>query len=363
MNEARSVWLRRREKDEIFLSYSAREFQALSWEAVTSQKQIDHVDLVTYPLTVECDSRGLIKTNGSGRKYCLESVDLSMHLNLYALVDEGWLPVTFVIPPKFIIDRNVISALKNSRGGSDTRYEKWMWWIDSLRNESISFSDEVEFDPVFAALEGVTRKPPSFEQFCTELENISTLVRDVLPWVRVRKVNEQELNRYFHFSKASGYECKRKFLLGAIPLILNRTSERGRSEKLKQLIRLAKDVGLDKVSHVFVLALSCLYDSPAIDLSVGRKVLKPKESFGINHCHNSICDLLLIDYLMLNKREQIDNYSAMTADKWLAVYWSMITPRLDEGTDIFSFEFFLNLELFNGASDADLTEIAKTLAV
>ena len=97
-------------------------------------------------------------------------------LTIYALVEGGWLPPPFVLPPNYLVDRNVIRTFVRIReDSSKPELSPTHWWLQSLEGFSIVIN------PVLYASEGANQRTPSFEEFLNDLEEGSAEVRTFLP--------------------------------------------------------------------------------------------------------------------------------------------------------------------------------------
>src|ERR1051325_1636547 len=83
-----------------------------------------------HPITLEAQS---VKLPGSKERRARADVSVPMQfrqpVSVFALVDGGWLPPPFVIPPQFLVDRNVVSSLSQIRRGVlNDAVKSRDWW-------------------------------------------------------------------------------------------------------------------------------------------------------------------------------------------------------------------------------------------
>ncbi|AQQ00815.1 hypothetical protein B0W48_13940 [Pseudoalteromonas aliena] len=117
----------------------------------------------------------------------------------------------------------------------------------------------------------------------------------------------------------------------------------------------------DPGSHLLILLISCLYESPRSDFKFARKILKPKAQYTEAIAHNCIFDVLFIDLLVFFKFYLNKDYSGVTADKAVAVYWSTVIPNVDHVSTGFNLNPELGNGLFEEATDTDLQYIVTEL--
>ena len=64
----------------------------------------------------------------------------------------------------------------------------------------------------------------------------------------------------------------------------------------KQILGAADRLNVDRQSLAVLVALSCLFEDPRSGMtSIGRKILKPRQTYTAEEAYNAICDLRHIE--------------------------------------------------------------------
>lgn len=277
------------------------------------------------------------------------------NLKVFSLVTNGWLPPTFSVPPVFLLDRNVLSAFQGYRNGIPG-YQENCWWFDVFKNTQ---SNPIEINTLFSALEGELQILPDFDVFLRNIQKYDEVIRKEFNHVKNTLLNETQLRRIYKYVSNRDYNNKINFLLECTPLIFKSSSYKNKREILDKILELGFKYKFNSTSHLLILAIACVYESPS-SYKFARKILKPKEKYTKKMAHNCVFDVFFIDLILLFKFYINKNYSGVTADKAIAVYWSSIMPRINH--EEVDFKVTLKLRgLFEGATKNDLQYILTEL--
>ncbi|MDU0113337.1 hypothetical protein RT723_10085 [Psychrosphaera aquimarina] len=285
-------------------------------------------------------------------------LDFHENLTVFSLVDNGWLPAPFTIPPTFLIDRNILSTFEGSQKGK-AHYSENSWWFNPFHKSN---KDSLEINVIFSALEGDKRKLPEFDIFLKNIEECSQIVTKQFKNVIVSELTNFQLKIIYDFL-TKNYNDFIGFLMEVSPFIYQSVSYKNKNSILDKIFNLAKKYKLKEHSHILLLAIACLYESPASNSrkKFARKILKPKENYSMEIAHNCIFDVLFIDLLLLLKHYANTNYSGLSADKPLSIYWTIINPKLSLQQSDFTYTLEIKHELFESASTSDHQNIIARL--
>ena len=145
----------------------------------------------------------------------------------FALVPGGWLPLPFVIPSKFLVDRNVVAAFRKLRDRPERQdLQAFQWWTRFFDEGTGTFS------PLPYAWEGGFRRTPSFSEFVAAFEEGASELRNALPKVQVISLADEHYRAAHQLVVAMVPRAKREadFLCAACPMIANRVSRRNEAE-------------------------------------------------------------------------------------------------------------------------------------
>ncbi|MGR5150036.1 hypothetical protein ACQKP8_26255 [Photobacterium alginatilyticum] len=286
-------------------------------------------------------------------------VSFNTNLKVYALVDGGWLPPPFTIPSRFLIDRNILSAFENIQKGNE-HYKDNCWWFD-LFNGSKS-KNGLKINTAFSAVEGEIKSLVEYESFKENVCNYNEIVSNQFDNVEIDCLSDSQLHFLYDFCKNNKYRESLNFMVKAMPLISSGVSKEKRVSVLDEIIGYAKEYNLSSNSNILILTIACLFESSRSQFQYARKILKPKKTHTKEMSHNSYFDMFFIDMLLLFKFSFDKGYSGVTADKSLAIYWSLITPLIEYDKSDFSYKIKLGLDVFEDASEEEFKYIIKQIS-
>lgn len=279
----------------------------------------------------------------------------------FALIQGGWLPIPLVIPPRFLVDRNVVAHLKKLKNGAiNDNLRAFQWWMRFFSEGSATFN------PLPYAWEGRLRKTPTFSEFVSSFEEGVSELRSSLPNSGVitygpkqYQAAYQMLQEFLPRTLTEG-----EFLCSVCPLLADRAKRSSEKQLLNTLIQEAQKHGVALNSLVFITVLSCLYeDLKGQTFSIGRKLLKPKRLYSAEDAFNALSDLTNIELAAAGHVYFGDeSFSLSTSDHALASLWCAISARGEssEGKEI-QFTFDLTKELFPRLTESEIFGINTLL--
>src|SRR3990167_2463602 len=175
---------------------------------------------------------------------------------IYALVPGGWLPPPFVVQPHFLVDRNVVSAMKQIRSGQLRQDSMaFAWWMQ-LFEQGVA-----AFDPICFAIEGGRKELPTIEELKTSLEEGRVTLESFLPDSTILRHDEKKLQAAWRLIEEIAATMPREvlFLKDVAPLLAEPVSSKRLIGVEKQIRSSARARGVLQNQLVFIAALSCLY--------------------------------------------------------------------------------------------------------
>lgn len=304
----------------------------------------------------------------TGRDKQTEQSNFSIAINfrrpvsIYALVDGGWLPPPFVIPPNLFVDRNVVQYLAQiARGSKESNVIDTDWWLSLVKDSSLLIN------PVLYALEGNKRRTPSFEEFCTSFEEASQKIANQLPDANLVKYEAIHYKAAYQFLTDLDERHKResKFLVSVAPAIASPVAD----SKLRQvesfILQTADDLSLERKSLVVIAVLSCLYQRrDGSGFLTARRIIKPSPNgkYMPENAHNALADLRSLELFISSLGFMHDPFALCTCDKAIALFWCGLASSGYEWKDgKFSFKVTLSEHLFPRLQDSDREELAERL--
>jgi hypothetical protein len=76
----------------------------------------------------------------------------------FALVQGGWLPLPFVIPPRFLVDRNVVAAFRKLRNGASRSDLQAIQWWTCFFNDGTAMFNPLTMKPPVARVASKVRR-------------------------------------------------------------------------------------------------------------------------------------------------------------------------------------------------------------
>jgi hypothetical protein len=165
----------------------------------------------------------------------------------YALVPGGWLPLPLAIPPRLLVDRNVIAHLRKIRcNPTQPTLHDFQWWMHLLGDGVALFS------PLPYAWEGEYRRSPGYAEFVRAFDEGAAEIRAALPNAAVVTYGPDEYRTAFAIRSAYEVNACREaaFLAAVCPLLVDRV-KRGEEEAVEKQIFGDFDVTFDIAPQLF----------------------------------------------------------------------------------------------------------------
>ncbi len=241
----------------------------------------------------------------------------------YALVANGWLPMPFVMPQHFLIDRNVVASLKATRErGVSSPNIGFQWWVNMFEAQTCLFN------PLLFAYEGCERRLPSKTEFVSAFQQGSIELAACLPKSRIVRYEREHVDAAYEqlMSIAARGERDAKFLTQVMPLILHRVSRAREKIVQNAILKLARELNIKNDAFVLIAVLSVLYeDIDGNAGSIGRRLLKPSVTYTPQDAYNAISDLRHIEVAAASQAVLLGQAFALcTNDRGLARFWASL---------------------------------------
>lgn len=278
---------------------------------------------------------------------------------IYSLVQGGWLPLPFAIPPRFLVDRNVVIKLKKLRlGQTFANGQTLEWWTKFFAQGTAIFS------PLPYAIEAGYRRNPTKAEFIAAYEEGASELANALPNCHIVKFGDANFANAPFETLYSHYDREMQFLCEICPLISDRVPRSKESELSRLIIDMADRYQVRRGSLVTLAVLSCLYDDVhgAIP-SIGRKLLKPKRDYTESDAYNALSDLRHIEFAATGQAYfEREAFALCTCDQGLTSLWCALGLRgksSNEGAITLTFDF--TTDLFPRLAEAELLNLKNLL--
>ncbi len=241
----------------------------------------------------------------------------------FSLSMGGWLPVAFTRTSHVLVDRSVIIMLRKIGSVIDRGdHEANKWWFGFLNSSSYALN------PFLYAMEGDAQGTPSFENFVSEFDSASKLLRERLPKANIIKYHKESYEgAYEIIEKLLARNIRETtFLINVAPLVAERPSSRNIERIEEKILAETKKNKLSISSFVVLAVLSCLYDDKKGAVpSIGKLLVKPKQEYDEKMAYNVVSDVRCLEALIA--MNALAAVSFVTRDKALASFWCAINAR------------------------------------
>lgn len=281
---------------------------------------------------------------------------------IFALVGGGWLPLPFAMPPRFLVDRNVVISLRKLRLGQTVESgQALVWWTKFFEQGSALFN------PLPYAFESGYRRKPTMAEFVAAYDEGVAELREALPKCEVVRFDQTHYRAAYALLEAFDRRNEREteFLLRTCTLVAERAPKRKVQEILRAIISTADQFSVVRTTPVVLAVLSCLFEDIHGDLPlIGRRVIKPKKAYTVSDAFNAISDLRHIELAAVGQTYFQDAAFALcTRDRPVALLWSALSLRGEFKTrDAVEFTFELTRDLFPRLTEAEIIELKTQLA-
>jgi len=279
----------------------------------------------------------------------------------YALVPGGWLPMPFVSPQRFLVDRNVVSTLRSIRDhGARSDQAAFSWWT------AIFDGGTGMFNPLPYAYEGSARRMPTLDEFVSSYKKGSMELSRSFPRAQVIQYDDVHFAAAYDQLLALEDRTKRdaSFVAESIPLVLNRVARGKEASTLKQILATAERAGVIRNAPVVLAVLSVLFeDVHGREASIGRLLLKPTKEYDIGDAYNAVNDLRHMELAALGHGIfGHEPFALCTNDRAMALFWCALSIR-GESTEetLLNFHYTLTRELLPRLSDEQLADLSEQL--
>jgi hypothetical protein len=217
------------------------------------------------------------------------------------------------------------------------------------------------------AFEGKARRVPSFEEFVLAFDQGVKEVEETFPRSRVVRYSPAQYRIAYTQLQAIHANTPREieFLCEVVNLLVAPTADAKLHSIADRILETAERVTVGRQSLAVLMALSCLFEDPRSGTkSIGRKILKPNQTYEAADAYNAICDLRHIELAAFGHAWVTQGQFALcTSDKAVASLWCALGIRdvvqTSTGTE-FTFDF--SPELFPRLTEAAIGEMASLLA-
>lgn len=245
---------------------------------------------------------------------------------IFALVRGGWLPLPLAIPPRFLVDRNVVIALRKLRLGQlALEKQEIKWWLQLLEHGSAIFN------PLPYAFEAGYRRKPTMKEFAAAYDEGAAELSRSFPKCEV--VSYQSANYRGAYTQLEAFDernaAETEFLRRTCELVADRVSRQTESEVLKRVLGIADSLGIPRASMAVLGVISCLYeDLHGTSPSIGRKIIKPSKKYSTADAFNALNDLRHIELAVAGQAYFGDHaFYLCTRDRAIAMLWCALSPR------------------------------------
>lgn len=283
-------------------------------------------------------------------------------VTIFALVPNGgWLPVPFVAPQHFLLDRNVVANFRKLRHNPNfTDRKAHQFWTRFWEQGTVLFN------PLPYAFEGKTRRVPDFDEFVQAFDDGVKDIEETFPHSRVVRYSSAHYRLAYSQLHAVHSNTPREigFFCEISRFLVAPTSDTKLDSVRNRILDAAATHKVDRQSLSVLIALSCLFENPQSSIkSIGRRILKPSQTFDVGDAYNAICDIRHIELAATGHAWVTEGFALCTSDRAVASLWCALGIRdviaTATGTE-YTFDF--SPELFPRLQDTAIREIASLLA-
>ncbi len=316
-------------------------------------------------LMVEMQSLGMT-LNGTRHEelYDLRTrVQFTEALTVFSLVRGGWTPMPFTMPPRFLVDRNVVSQLRRIREGRNTpNSQALQWWTRLFEGGSATFN------PLPYALEGAFRRAPSRNEFMQAYEEgVAELVQAFPRCQTIRyspPIFDAAYSLIVDFDRRAARETA--FLIEVSPMITQRPSEARLWSTAQEVLQLADRHQIPRHSLPPIAALSCVFeDAHGTVRSIGRALLKPRDNYAEEDAFNALSDIRHVEITATGQALfGPESFAFCTCDRGLARFWSALGLRGERTQrEAIEWEFDLSTEIFSRLTEPDIPRLQSEISL
>lgn len=274
----------------------------------------------------------------------------------FALTKGGWFPLAFTPSPFVLVDRNVVSILSQIgrvKDRGDHRSNKW--WFEFINSPSYTLN------PVLSAMEGNSKRTPTYEEFVSAFKSDSQLLAEKLPKSKLINYEEKHFKVAYEIidNLSQRHQLEIEFLIDVSSIVAERTATHKIKDLESKIIEYAQNHNLSLHSFVVLAVLSCLYEHQnGSEPSIGKKLLKPSKSYTKETAYNALSDLRCLEFLTALHALFSDSISFITRDRALAAFWCALNPKNHlYNNNTLTYDVELKAKLFPRLSDKEIDEL------
>lgn len=342
------------------IEFTPEEVTPLTFDDLLRTKNFD---MNSYPVKFQTNNLVIDGARKPGSHVARTPIAFKESLNIYALVQGGWLPPPLVLSKHLLVDRNVVSRLKQIRSGAQRAdFTGFDWWLQFFADGLLVFN------PVLFAFEGNSKKTPSYEEFVQGYDEATAELKSAFPSATV--VSYQEIHYQAAYKILRSVENRLQqeslFLIETMPLVAQPVAEANLRKNESAIFNAAIKNGVKPNSIALIATLSCLYENRGEEgKSVGRDILKPKPRFkyGHEHAYNALADIRNLEiFIASNSLQNSAPFSLLTCDKALALLWCGLSPiALKDSLSVVKYSLSPNRKLFPRLSENDFLRLMSHL--
>lgn len=292
-------------------------------------------------------------------------IELPRKLTLFALVEDGWLPLPYVSPRQFFFDRNVIGYIERIKNGdTGDLYENSKYWLQTNNQ------DETLISPLLYAFESNLQRVPDRDEFRASFEQGAKILEGFYSSDQIAGLDEELFEAAYRLAEdvLVFHDQEMEYLKKAYDLIVHPVAKARLRYVAEELFSLADQTGIRYRSLPFYATLSCLYENEKITkFNAGREILKLKKGkYTDQKAYNALSDMrgLMFYYTfraMAKSQNQLP-YAFCTADKGLLMFGCGLNIKNDEfrGNQLFM-TMDMHPNLFPNMDKEDMLEIGQRI--
>jgi hypothetical protein len=281
---------------------------------------------------------------------------------VFALVRGGWLPPPFAMPPNFLVDQNVVIALRKLRQGQiSVNRQQVEWWFKIFESSSAMFN------PLPYAFEAEFRRKPTIREFIKAYDEGVSELKKSFPNCKVvsyqSAIYEAAYAQLEAFDEANAAQTN--FLIQTCKLVRDRVPRQREGEVLREILAVADSLRIPRASPVVLAVASCLFEDFHGSIpSIGRQIIKPKRNYSVADAFNAINDLRHIELAAASQTYFGENaFHLCTCDRAVAMLWCALSLRGESSTrGSIEMTFDLTSDLFARLSNQEILEVKELLA-
>lgn len=299
------------------------------------------------------------------------TIDSKHPLPFYALVPNGWLPVSLVEPNYLLIDQNVVITIEKLLAGkTHLGMAEADWWLNFIIQSNLTLN------PLLYAFEGKKRLAGSEADFKSDFAEASATLQEKFADAKIISFSDAQIKMvYAEMNKIAAHRVNDSaFLKQVAPLIAKDVSKPKLAAVQEEIFKIARATGVSKNSFALFAALSAIFYQPQsghgrLQFNPAKKILKPCDSYSDEMVYNALSDLQSLEIyagsLALSASFDLPPFALVTADKAVALFGCGLdihNLKLDAGG--VSFQITLTEHLFRRLDDhlrAELLRLHATL--